>query len=175
MRPLYRLKQGYRRLCAGLRPRSAEDAEARSILSPQAYTLFLRMSAGDRAHGLCVWRRMLAESVLPQEVAAAALLHDAGKAEAGLSLPYRTAIVILRALHPAWLSRLGANPIPHWRHPFFAHLRHAEVGAERCHQAGCSALTIALVRWHDATPDISPQEPALRYWLPILQHADDVC
>jgi hypothetical protein len=175
MRPLYRLRQGWNRLRVALRPGLVDDEPARRILSSRGWALFRRMSPGDRAHALCVWRALQNEGPLPKEVAAAALLHDVGKAGAGLTLPYRTVIVLLRALRPAWLERLGASKTPAWRRPFWGHLHHAEVGAVRCGAARCTPLTIALVRWHDAALDAAPEDPALRHWLPRLYRADDAC
>jgi len=175
MRPLYRLRQGWNRVCVALRPSLVDDEAARGVLSTRDWSLFHRMPPGDRFHALCVWRALQREGALPPEVAAAALLHDVGKADQGLTLPYRTAIVLLRALRPAWLERLGASKTPRCRRPFWAHLHHAEVGAGRCDEAHCEPLTIALVRWHDTALDTVPDDPALRYWLPQLQRADDAC
>lgn len=175
MRPLYRLRQGWTRVLVAVRPGLVADEAARSVLSAPGWALFQRMSPGDRFHALCVWRALQREGSLPQDVAAAALLHDVGKAGQGLTLPYRTLIVMLRALRPSWLARLGACEAPRWRRPFWAHLHHAEVGAGLCHTAGSEALTIALVRWHDAALDAVPEDPLLRHWLPRLQRADNAC
>ena len=175
MRPLYRLRQGWNRVRVALRPSVVDDEAARGALSARGWALFRRMSPGDRFHALCVWRALQSEGPLPKEVATAALLHDVGKAGQGLTLPYRTAIVLLRAVQPSWLERLGARQAPRWRRPFWAHLRHAEIGAGLCGEAHCGALTIALVRWHDAAPDVAPEDAMLRHWLLRLQRADDAC
>jgi hypothetical protein len=59
-----------------------------------------------------------------------------------------------------------------WRRPFLVHAWHPEVGARWAHQAGCSLLTIALIRrHHERLPDVTAraEEDVL---LAALQAAD---
>jgi putative nucleotidyltransferase with HDIG domain len=100
----------------------------------------------------------------------AALLHDVGKA-GQLRLWHRVAVVLLEALAPTMLRRL-ADDRPHsWRYPFFAHLHHARLGAERARATGCDALTVELIERHHQAPPIGDRSVADRL-LAALQAAD---
>ncbi len=166
----YRLRQGLKRLAVTLWPGALDEASARRVLAPQAWALFGRMSPGDRAHGLCVLARLEEHDALPPWLAEAALLHDVGKSEGRLSLPYRAAAVLLGARAARWASSDPAS----WRYPFYVHLNHAQRGAELCAQAGCDPRAVALVRAHES-PLGEPLDPALRPMLAALQAADDQC
>lgn len=165
----YRLRQGLARLAISLRPGTLDEEPARRRLSPQAYALYARMAPGDRAHALCVLARLEPSQPAPW-LAEAALLHDVGKVEGRLSLPYRALAVLLGARLPRWAS---ADPAS-WRYPFHIQLQHAWRGAELCAQAGCDPRAVTLVRWHESPPEQLP-EPALRQALADLQAADDQC
>jgi hypothetical protein len=166
----YRLRQGLTRLSVALRPGMLDDSPARARLSPQAWELFARMAPGDRAHGLCVLARLEAQGDVPAPLAEAALLHDVGKVGGRLSLPYRTAVVLLGARLAGWASADRAS----WRYPFYAHLEHAERGAALCAEAGCDPHTVALVRWHE-TSLAEIDDASLYDHLAALQAADDQC
>jgi len=172
-----RFLQGWNRVWAWLRFIGAGDLPAQQILSPEAYRLFRTMGWGDRAHGLYVLDLLKREEgAVPPEVAAAALLHDVGKAKSGLTLAHRALVVILRALAPHSLERLGAPGGPRWQRPFYIQRCHAEIGAQRCARAGCDPLTVALVRWHDApAPRGVLEDELLSRWLSALQRADARC
>ncbi|MBC7236837.1 MAG: hypothetical protein H5T69_13440 [Chloroflexi bacterium] len=168
----YRLWQGVMRLRALVSPPDATDAQR--LLSAEAWALFRGLSAGDRAHSLRVLNALRQRGVSSTELLQAALLHDVGKAEGRLTLVHRTFIVCLRRLKPGWLVRL-ANPQPDsWRYPFYVYLRHAELGAERCAQAGCSPAVVALVRHHEKPLD-QISDAALRAGVALLAEADDRC
>ncbi len=172
-----RFLQGWNRVWAWLRFGLTGDARARQILSPQAYRLFRTMGWGDRAHGLYVLDLLERdEGAVPPEVAAAALLHDVGKAKSGLTLAHRALVVSLRALAPERLERLGASEGVRWQRPFYIQRHHAEIGAQRCALAGCAPLTVALVRWHDTPmPPRALEDESLVRWLSALQKADARC
>ncbi len=171
MRPGYRIWQLALHLWAGLRPGAADDPAALGVLIDGERALWHRMGRGDRAHALRVWRALRADPRLPREVAAAALLHDVGKAGSGLTLAHRAAIILLGALRPTWLVQLECSEAG-WREPFSRQAHHAERGAVLCSAAGSHPTTVALVRWHGtlAPPELAP---ALLPWLAALQQADD--
>jgi hypothetical protein len=59
-----------------------------------------------------------------------------------------------------------------WRRPFVVHAWHPEVGARWAQEAGCSALTVALIRRHqDQISNCQTEEDQL---LAILQAADSM-
>ena len=150
---------------------SPDVGPAREILSTEAFALFGSMSAADQGHSLEVLRHLEQEGSVSPDLAFSALLHDVGKAGGGLTLPYRTAIVLLEALWPRALERLCRGARGTWRAPFAADAEHASTGAERCRDAGCSTQTVALVQYHDTSLDAVPDE--LRSDLERLQRADD--
>lgn len=168
----YRVWQGGIRLRAGLWPGSIDRRPARAVLHDRAWELFLRASAGDQAHSLCVLHTLERSGPVAVSLASAALLHDIGKVGAGLSLAYRTAIVLLRA--SGRLDRWAADQPGSWRYPIYLQLQHARRGAFLCEEAGCDARTVALVRWHE-TPLAEIPDQTIRADLERLQAADDRC
>lgn len=156
MRWRYRVGQFTRRLRA--RPTGEDLRVARETLPSRAFALFAAMPAGDQLHGLAVLRLLRGEGHGDGALAQAALLHDVGKAGAGLTLVHRSLAVILERLAPGLLRRLARPAAGGWRYPFYAHLYHAEIGARRAEAAGCDPLVVALIRHHDgpgAWPDAS--------------------
>ncbi len=166
----YRLRQGLTRLCVALTPGRIDESPARARLSSQVWELYSHMAPGDRVHGLCVLARLEAQGTVSLPLAKAALLHDVGKAEGRLSLPYRTAVVLLGDRLSGWASAERSS----WRYPFYVHLHHAKRGAALCAEAGCDPQVVALVRWHE-TPLAQVPDGALHDSLAALQAADDQC
>jgi len=168
----YRLWQGVTRLRLAIWPGHIDLEPARRVLPAAAWPLFESLNAADQVHALCVLRHIQQEPGVSAALEQAALLHDAGKADAGLSLFWRTIGVLFD--HAGVLERL-ASPNPHsWRHPLYRHLCHAEHGAELCFRAGCAPQVVALVRWHDSAPDVLPEDLS-RHDLALLRAADDRC
>ena len=168
----YRLWQGLTRLRLTLWPGRIDLEPARQVLPAAAWPLFESLSSADQVHALCVLRHIQQEPGVSVALAQAALLHDAGKAGAGLSLFWRTVGVLLD--HAGVLERL-ASPGPHsWRHPLYRHLCHAEYGAELCARVGCAPEVVALVRWHDSAPDVLPENVS-QHDLALLRAADGRC
>jgi hypothetical protein len=76
---------------------------------------------------------------------AAALLHDAGKSTARVTPLARSVFVVIKRLAPGRLNRLASTG---WRKPLVALRDHPRVGAEWAREAGCDALTVALIERH---------------------------
>jgi len=148
---------------------------AQRVLPAAAYALFRAMTAGDQLHALGVLRLLRQRGNPSPALEQAALLHDVGKAGGGLTLAYRAVIVLLKSLHPSLLERLARAEPGSWRYPFEVQLRHAERGAAQCEQAGCSPLTVALVRHHEDRALDELGQVAWRDDLIALQKADDAC
>jgi len=169
---VYRVWQFVTRLCVR---RSAIDwALVRNVLPGLALSWFDALSLGDQLHSLCVLRALRQQGDITADLEQAALLHDVGKAGGGLTLAHRAVIVLLRALHPVWLDMLTTNDPTSWRYPFYIHRHHAELGARRCAEAGCSSLTVWLVRHHEG-PLPDSVEPTWSEALAVLRRADDIC
>lgn len=164
----YRVRQFFAALTAPLVRRDA--GMVASLLTPAQQALFRRMSAPDRRHALRVYQALVAQRPQPQDLLVAALLHDVGKAAGPPPLWVRVAVVLLERWAPRWLDRLSAGDPRGWRRPFVLYRRHAEIGAEWAAQAGCSPLTVALIRRHH-DPLGSPDSEEDRL-LALLQQAD---
>lgn len=147
---------------------------AQAVLSDAAYELFAKMPPGDRAHGLCVLAALRREGEVSPHVEQAALLHDVGKMNGGLTAVHRALIVLLDRANSRWLDRLAIAAPESWRYPFYVHLCHAELGALHCEWAGCAPVAVKLVRYHESDPrEIG--DPDLRQYLVALRRADDQC
>ena len=168
-RATYRVRQFFRALTAWLTKEDLSDVGW--VLTPPQKALFLRMSSADRRHALMVFRALRARGVESVDLLAAALLHDEGKAAASPALGMRVAVVLLGRFAPRLLERLAGGESVGWRRLFVAYRQHAEQGARWAAEAGCSSLTLALIRRHEERP-VQPrgEEETL---LALLQEADE--
>jgi len=166
----YRVGQFLRALTARV---SQEELErAIRILTPEARALFRRQAIQDQRHGLAVYHTLCRAGYTDLQLLAAALLHDVGKAAARLPAWQRAIIVLLERFAPRLLARLSRREPQGWRRPFVAHARHPEVGARWAQEAGCSPLTVALIRRHqDRLASYQTEEDQL---LAALQAADSL-
>jgi hypothetical protein len=170
---LYRVGQFLRALTARVREEQAEQAT--HILTPQARALFRRQAVQDQRHALAVYHALRQSGHIDTHLLAAALLHDVGKAAARLPAWQRAAIVLVERFAPRLLARLSQGDPEGWRRPFAVYAQHPEVGARWAEEAGCSPLTIALIRRHRDhlvnDPSPSTEEDQL---LAALQAADSL-
>jgi len=166
----YRVRQFFRSLAAHVTP--AEREWVRSVLPGPAVTLFESLPVQDQRHGLDVAQALMAREEDNADLLAAALLHDAGKAGAGLTVFHRTAVVLLQAGRRQWLESLDHKERDSWRRPFWVHQHHGELGAEMARQAGCSEMTVWLVANHHARTDSVSNEERRRL-LEALQREDN--
>lgn len=142
----YRVAQFLRALT--VRVPEEEVEQAIHILTPEARGLFRRQAAQDQRHALAVYHTLCQAGHAHPQLLAAALLHDAGKSAARLSVWQRAAIVLLEHCAPRLLASLSQGEPRGWRRVCVVHARHPEVGARWAQEAGCSPLTIALIRRH---------------------------
>jgi hypothetical protein len=132
------------------RVRAEECALARSTLTPAQFALFQRMPRCDQRHCLDVFYTLHRAGHRDDALLRAALIHDVGKAGGRLTVWHRVAVVLMNALVPGWLQRLGARDRG-WRAPFAVHVRHAGQGARWAAEAGCSADVVRLIRRHHSS------------------------
>jgi hypothetical protein len=154
----YRVRQFFRALAARVSEEELEQVAC--ILTPASLALFRSMALQDQRHGLDACATLRQAGYANPDLLAAALLHDVGKAAARLPVWQRAVIVLLDRFAPRLLARLShgdaqgcALSLPKgWWRPFVVHARHPEVGARWCQEAGCSLLTVALIRRHEDRP-----------------------
>jgi putative nucleotidyltransferase with HDIG domain len=152
---LYRVQQFVRAAGSWIRPDDADTALAARYLPPEAVKLFLAMSRYDRQHALKVAQSLVGQGHTERDLLAAALLHDAGKTvtqEGRVRLWHRVAVVLMHVSWPDLLERLARGGRQGWRRPFYVQLTHAAIGAEAAEQAGCSEVTVDLIRRHEDAP-----------------------
>lgn len=128
------------------------------------------MPRHDRQHALNVVRALQQRGYDEPDLLAAALLHDAGKAapQGGrVRLGHRVAVVLMRAFWPALLERIAQEDAAGWRRPFYVQQHHAAISAQLAQEAGCSPVTVDLIRHHE-----DPPGPADNSLLTALQAAD---
>lgn len=174
---LQRIRYRVQQFSASLWPRvTTQDRSLVAALLPGlAVALFERMPRRDQRHSLNVLHTLHRAGHDQPDLSAAALLHDVGKTvHAGrrLRLWHRVVIVLLNAVNSSWVARLASDQPESWRYPLYAHLHHPAQGALLAQQAGCTALTVDLIRRHQTRLAPPPANPAdqLLIW---LQAADD--
>jgi len=145
----YRVQQFFRAITAGVQRPNVE--EALKLLPQAAQDLFLQQSRQDRRHALAVFDTLQSAGYRDRHLLAAALLHDVGKATAHLPAWQRAVIVLMKRYLPGTLAALSRGPEQGWRRSFVVHARHAAISGQRAEKAGCSPLTVALIRRHHET------------------------
>ena len=169
----YRLGQ-VRQQLGFVRPLTTEEyVEVARWLPPAALPLFKTMSAADQRHSLRVCQGLQARGCREEDMLAAALLHDVGKAGGRVPFWTRPAVVLGKRLAPGILRRLVAYPgigtyvagtqwiapgthekgmmqhvPPGWRRSLSNAWYHAEVGAELAANAGLTEQAVLYIRTH---------------------------
>jgi hypothetical protein len=156
-RAAYRARQFREALWAT--PTPDDLSLAGGLLSPAQLALFGRMSASEQAHSARVCRLLQEQGQAPADLLTAALLHDCGKALHPLSPWERAIAVALKALVPGRAQAWAQGSSNSWRKPFVAAANHPEWGARLAEEAGCSALTAAIIRRHQEARSFAPPGP----------------
>lgn len=175
-RVAYRARQFFEAVAAYLTPlHDAERAQAYAHLAEPARRLFDAMPRQDQRHSLKVAAMVQAAGHHDPALLQAALLHDAAKAEGGLTLFHRVAVVLIKAFRPSWLAAWRGRPAPprgSVLYPFWAHVNHPERGAQLAAQAGCLPEAVELIRFHQERVPVEDRSVFARK-LAALQAADD--
>ncbi len=166
----YRVGQFLRAVTArrSLSQESDKIEQMLDVLPPAGRELFYRQAPQDQRHALDVSEALQRAGYTSPDLMAAALLHDVGKAAAQLPAWMRGVFVLSEQLAPEMLGdQLQAHE------PFDAYVEHAEIGADWAEEAGCSPLTVDLIRRHQEDL-INPHGEEERL-LAALQAADRQC
>ncbi len=168
MRVLYRARQFFGGLTA--RVSEADRRAADEVLPPAARAWFRSLPRDLQWHGLQVMGDLQRTGYDDRDLLAAALLHDAGKAEASMGPVQRAVVVGARKLAPDWVARRSSLD---WRSArridrvLAVAAQHPHIAAERAAQCGCSPVTVDLIRRHQ--DHVSDTDDLLR----ALQQVDD--
>ena len=130
---------------------SQERLEAARWLPASALPLFQSMSNADQQHALRVCRGLQARGCSDEDMLAAALLHDVGKASGRVSFWTRPVIVLGKRLAPRLLARVAVYPQaeqPRWRRSLGYAWWHADIGADLAAEAGLSQRAVLYIRTH---------------------------
>ena len=165
---MYRVWQFARALTA--RVQNEEWALVERLLFPCQMALFRSMSRQEQRHGLDLGLELERQGHHDLGLLQAALLHDVGKV-GHVGLWHRVAAVVLVRFAPGILYRLVDRRPGGWGYPFFIYMNHSRLGAEKARKAGCSALTVELIRRHHEYP-LRISETRADKLLVILQAAD---
>ncbi len=186
----YRLEQARQQL-GFVKPLSvADEQEVQRWLPASVLPLFATMSDADKQHSLRVYRGLQAQGCVEDDMLAAALLHDVGKAQGRVPFWTRPAIVLGKLFAPRLLARLVIAPsfvdhhvgtdvsrprvnrpgegfdtsVPTWRRSLSYAWYHADVGADLAVDAGLSQRAVLYIRTHH-----DPHGPAV-----VLHRVDEV-
>jgi hypothetical protein len=145
----YRVEQFLRALTAQHTVSKQRIEQLTKVLSPEARALFVRQSPPDQRHALAVYETLCQQGHTHPNLLTAALLHDVGKAAAQLPPWQRGLFVLAERFMPCALDGVTQGPVQGWRHPLTRYARHAGIGARWAEEAGCSLLTVELIRRHE--------------------------
>jgi len=131
-------------------------------LTPDELRLFEAMEPQDQRHCLDVFYDLRESHPDDENLLAAALLHDVGKANAGLGTLQRSIIVLLRAVYPRVIDAIASPNTASWRYPFWVHRHHGEIGADLLAQAGARDRVVELARRHQ-NPSVEDSQAMALY------------
>jgi hypothetical protein len=149
VRALYRSRQFF----GSVRPRVDESLrdEAFELLREPQRALFASMTPRDQQHCLAVYERLQSQGERDGDLLVAALLHDCGKGQ--VALWQRVTYVVLAATAPRALDGLARpGDGPSSREALYRLRHHPEIGARLATEAGCSPVTVALIREDAGAP-----------------------
>ena len=168
----YRVDQFVRALTARRALSPERVRQAAQILPPAARGLFVRQAPQDQRHALEVYEALLERGHADEDLLAAALLHDVGKA-ACLLRPWQRGLLVLAERFAPWV--LDRDTVPAHENesrPSLTYRNHAHIGARWAQEAGCSPLTVDLIRCHEQ--EVTTGETERDRLMLALQAADNV-
>ena len=141
------------------------------MLNPPARAWFHALPRDLQWHGLQVMHDLKRAGVDRSDVLAAALLHDAGKAEGPSGPLVRALTTLARHFAPEWSARRQAIDYREARgidRVLAIAYQHPQIAAAKAAACGCDPVTIDLIRFHQDYQR-GPTDPVLR----LFQQVDD--
>jgi hypothetical protein len=135
----------------------AEEMALANWTTPGQRALFRSMHVADQRHGLDVVASLRAAGQTDPDLLLAGLLHDAGKGQTGL---WPRVAWSLGEAYGGWVWSV-AGVLPGMRRALARLRDHAERSASLAETAGCSPVTVELIR-HQAEPRDTDLGRALR-------------
>jgi len=167
----YRVWQFWKSFRRKLEPGFREDVDG--LLSPEQLELFFQLPVSDQNHSYRVYRCLIESGEDNSELLQAALLHDLGKVKFPLKSSERAVAVLTMGFLPRLADRWAAGKPKGIRKSLVVYYNHPDWGAALAEQAGCSPLTVWLIRNHESpAPRDLPSEEAGELLLK-LQNADN--
>lgn len=143
-----------------------------SLLSEGQLRLFEKLPAEYQDHSYRVMMRLRDSGEDRQDLLVAAILHDVGKIRTPVTVWERSLAVLMEKWMPGKLERYSKGPPNGWRRAVVVKAQHPIWGAELAREAGCTALTVSLIkRHHECVADQDETEEA--QYLRALQRADN--
>ena len=149
----YRVEQFLRALTAQHAVSERRVRKAAELLSPEAQGLFVQQAPQDQRHALDVYEMLLDEGYTDGDLLTAALLHDVGKAAVQTPAWQRAIVVLAERFAPQALGGVLREGTEDRSGPLAAYVNHAEISARWAEEAGCSELTVELIRRHEQPLD----------------------
>ena len=143
-----RTRQFRAHLRATVRPQ--ERAGLGAWTTPRQLALFDAMHVADQRHGLDVVASLRSQGVSEPDVLLAGLLHDAGKGDTGV---WPRVAWTLGQHYGSWVWRV-ARVLPGFGVALHRLREHEVTSAALAEAAGCSALTVDLIRHQSAPVDL---------------------
>lgn len=152
MTAVYRIQQGLRALFAFSQP--VDEALAAQYLSLPLMTCFWQMRRSEQLHSLHVLRTIRAQGSMPDDLAVAALLHDAGKSRYPFPVWQKTLVVLVKAISPETFRRLSCGDEANlFQRPFVLSQQHPGWSAHMARAAGASDCAVWLIEHHADSPE----------------------
>ena len=151
----YRVEQFMRALTAQHAIPEQRIKRAAETLPAKARALFARQARHDQRHALAVYETLLEQGHTSKDLLTAALLHDVGKIAAQAPPWQRGIFVLAERFAPQTLGQEKKRASgfqdgsDNQESPLVTYGRHAEIGARWAKEAGCSTLTVELIRHHE--------------------------
>lgn len=168
----YRVGQFLRALTARYAISEDRISRAAALLSPQARALFKEQTPQDQRHALEVYETLVDGGHTNRDLLTAALLHDVGKAACRTSPWKRGLLVLAGRLAPGALDHFARDGTESGKNALSTYQEHAEIGARLAAEAGCSLLTVELIRNHER--DVDTVQTGRDDLLAALQAADNL-